>query len=324
MNATTRTLLPLVYILAAAAWLGLPFVGSAVLNDWQFRASTLIMLATSWNMMANAGLISLGHSAFWGVGSYAAILAASRLGLPLLPALCVAIGAGAVLGLIIGAVTGSLRGIFFAIATLALAEGLRATAFMTNGLTGGAVGLFLPQGHRPTRLMLETTAAGAAIAAVLVALLLVRSRYHYAFRAMRSNESACQMLGVDPRRFRIGIVTLSGAVASCAGGLNAWYGGFLDPDTAFTLTFTIQAQIATILGGIHFVAGPVIGSILIVGLADATRILLGDVPGASQLAYGIILVLAVLFMSGGLCGAVVRRLRTKPAKTGPQVAGALP
>ncbi len=297
-----RRAMPVFWLIAGLAWLGLPLFGSATFNDWQFRTSTLIMLATSWNMMANAGLISLGHSAFWGVGSYAAVLAANRLGLSLLPSLAVAVGVGLVLGFVIAAVTGSLRGIFFAIATLALAEGFRALAFVIPGLTAGAAGLFLAPVHRPGRLTLDVTAAAAAALSVLVALLLVRSRSHFAFRAMRSNESACEMLGVNPRRFRIGIVSLSSAIACCAGALNALFGGFLDPDIAFTLTFTIEAQIATILGGIHLVLGPVVGSILIVALSDGSRLALGNLPGASQLAFGVVLVLAVMFMERGLCG----------------------
>ena len=298
---------------AGLLWVALPLLGSATFNDWVFRTSTLIMLATSWNMMANAGLISLGHSAFWGMGSYAAVLAANRWGLPLAGSLSVAIAVGVALGVAVATATGALRGIFFAIATLALAEGLRALAFVIPGVTAGAAGLFLAPALRPNRITLDIMAAALAVVSVAVAALLVRSRSHYAFRAMRSNESGCQMLGIDPRRFRIAVVSLSGAIACCAGGLNALFGGFLDPDIAFTLTFTIQAQIATILGGIHLVLGPVVGSILIVALSDGTRLLLGNLPGASQLAYGLVLVLGVLFMDRGLCGWLMRIRWLRPA-----------
>jgi branched-chain amino acid transport system permease protein len=289
-------------IVAAAALVVSTFVDRPQINDWLFRISTLVMLATSWNLMANAGLISLGHSAFWGVGSYAAVLSANKLGLNIIGSLLAAAVMGAVLGAILAVVTGRLRGIFFAIATLALSEGLRISALMLPDVTGGAVGLFLRQELRPQQSHLFLTGALLAIASVVVAALIAASRLQYASRAMRNNEAAAQMLGIDPGMHRAVIVTISGAMASTAGGMNSWYGGYLDPEVAFTLHFTILSQIAPILGGIYTVAGPVVGAIAIVGFSEGTRIGLGTVEGFSQLAFGVILVGCVLFMPNGLVG----------------------
>src|SRR5512140_135905 len=131
-------------VLGAALSIGclaLPFFSTAVVNDWIVSAASLMILAYSWNMAANAGLISLGHSAFWGLGSYAAILAANRLGWPLVFSLVPAVAAGAAVGALLAVITGRLRGIFFAISTLALSEGLRVLAIMTPGFTGGGEGM---------------------------------------------------------------------------------------------------------------------------------------------------------------------------------------
>lgn len=279
-------------------------MGSPQVSDWLFRVSTLAMLAVSWNLMANAGLISLGHSAFWGLGSYASVLSANKFGLSLPASLIVAMLCGAVLGVFLAVATGRLRGIFFAIATLALSEGMRISAFMLPDVTGGAVGLYLSQSLRPSSTMLYLVGALAAVAAVVVSYLISLSRFHFACRAMRNNEAAAQMLGINPYRYRMGLLAISGSMASCAGGINAWYGGYLDPEVAFTLHFTILSQIAPILGGVHTVVGPVIGSFAIVIIAEASRILLGQQEGFSQLIYGFVLILGILFMPQGIWGAI--------------------
>lgn len=294
-------------VLSALGLVASTFWDAPQINNWLFRASTLIMLATSWNLMANAGLVSLGHSAFWGVGSYAAIMSANAWSGSILGTLVVALLAGALMGLIVAAVTGGLKGIFFAISTLALSEGLRISALMLPDVTSGAVGLFLRQDLRPSQQTLYLVAALAAVASVGVALLISCSKLQFASRAMRDNEAAAQMLGIAPRRQRMIIVAISGAMASAAGAINAWYGGYLDPEVAFTLHNTILAQIAPILGGIHTLAGPVIGSFAIIALSEGTRIWFGNMEGVSQMTFGLVLVVCILFLPRGIEGVMHRR-----------------
>lgn len=304
MSNLADNALKLTAIALAAAFLASPLLEMPQVNDWLFRIATLIMLATSWNLMASAGLISLGHSAFWGVGSYAAILSANSGGLPVLVSLGFSAVFGALLGIFLAIATGRLRGIFFAISTLALSEGLRVAAFMLPDVTGGAIGLFLNAQLRPSLDTLYFIGAVGAVLSVLIAYLLSQSRFHFACRAMRNNEPAAQMLGINPFRYRMALLAISGAMASCAGGLNAWYGGYLDPGIGFNLHFTILAQIAPILGGIYTIAGPVVGSVVIVAISEGTRILLGEQQGVSQLLYGVILITGILLMPKGLWGAV--------------------
>lgn len=304
-------------ILAALALVGSTFWDAPQINNWLFRISTLIMLATSWNLMANAGLVSLGHSAFWGVGSYTAILAANAWGGSVFTTVAVALLTGAAMGALLASVTGSLKGIFFAIATLALSEGLRISALMVPEITGGAVGLFLKQELRPSQQALYLFGALAAVASVGVAIAISCSKLQFASRAMRDNEAAAQMLGIAPRRQRLIIVAISGAMASAAGAINAWYGGYLDPDVAFTLHTTILAQIAPILGGIHTLAGPVIGSLAIVALSEATRIWFGSVEGVSQLTFGLVLIVCILFLPKGIEGLIRGRRARRKAPAAP-------
>lgn len=301
------------------AGLAIIFFGSAVHNDWLFRVTTLTMLAVSWNLMANAGLVSLGHSAFWGVGSYATVLSINAFGLPFVLGFVPAIAVGALLGVFLAATTGRLRGIFFAISTLALSEGLRVMALMLPDLTGGAAGIFLDNSLRPTPSVLYLTGFAGAVICIAIAYAISRTRFHYACRGMRSNESAVQMLGVDPRLYRLGVMAISGAMASWAGAIYASYGGYLEPELAFSLHFTILSQIAPILGGIHTLAGPVLGSAAIIFLSELTRIWLGMREGWSLLIYGVILVVCIMFMPRGIVGFWTdARLRRRSAEKRPR------
>jgi branched-chain amino acid transport system permease protein len=130
-------------------------------------------------------------------------------------------------------------------------------------------------------------------------------------RAMRDSESAVQMLGVNPARFRIGVTTLSGAMASCAGVVSVWYTGYLDPGSAFDLKVTISAQIAPLFGGLYTIVGPVIGSIAVLALSEFTRLYFNYSGGVGLLVYGCMLVFGVLAMPRGLVG--LRKQRAKRA-----------
>ncbi len=272
------------------------------LSDWATRLATLILVAVSWNMMANAGLISLGHSGFWGLGAYSAALLANALHIPFWLSIAPAILLGGIFGAFLAYITGRLRGLFFAIATLATSEALRVVALMVPKLTGGAEGVFVFDQLRPDRITMTTFSLCLTAIAVAVSYLLLKSRYQYALRAMRDSESAVQMLGVNPARFRIGVTALSGAMASCAGVVSVWYTGYLDPGSAFDLKVTISAQIAPLFGGLYTIIGPVIGSIAVLALSEFTRLYFNYSGGIGLLVYGCMLVFGVLAMPRGLVG----------------------
>lgn len=278
--------------------------GSAVVADVTFRIATLLMISVSWNLMAGAGLVSLGHSGFWGLGSYAAALCVNKLGFSFALSLVPATIIGAIIGALLAVITGRLRGIYFAICTLALSEGLRIVAVMLPDLTGGANGLYLDASKHPGPHVVTLVASLGAVATVFLSWLLSRSRYQFAFRAMRDNEAASQMLGVEPGRYRIAIMALCGAMASFAGGINVWRGGYLDPSVAFELITTINSQIAPILGGIYTLPGPPIGAVLTIALSEVTRLALGNIVGASLLIFGALLVVIVLVLPNGVYGAL--------------------
>jgi branched-chain amino acid transport system permease protein len=291
------------------------WIGAPVLNDWLFRVSLLALLTVSWNLMANAGLISLGHAAFWGAGTYATVLLANAIGvspLLMLPGACVC---GATLGLALAVATGRLRGIFFAISTLALSEGLRVVAFMLPGVTGGASGVFVGGAWRASPHAVLVAAVIVAAACLALMGLLTLSPIFFASRAMRNNERAAQMLGLDPRRYRMIVLAIAGAIAAVAGGLSIAYSSYVEPDAAFSMEFTIFPQIAALLGGLYTIWGSAVGAIAIVTMQDLTRSLLTGRPGVSLATFGCLLILCVLYMPRGVAGlaAMIARRRASAA-----------
>lgn len=315
-NARTVWVAGLSLLLGLAVLL-VPFSDSPIAIDIGFRICMLIILAVSWDLMAGAGLISLGHSAFWGLGNYAAIISANGLGFNLALSLLPATLSGALLGAGLAVITGRLRGIYFAISTLAASEGLRVLAVMLPDVTGGSNGIYLDTTLAPNPLVVNITGSIGAIAGAIVAVLIARSRYHFALRAMRNNESAAQMLGIEPLRYRVGIMAISGAMASLAGGISMWRGGYLDPSMAFDLLTTINTQIASILGGIYTIPGPIIGAAAAIALGELTRIFFGQFVGVSLFIFGIVLTLLVLRLPNGIYGGLRQqwlRLRSDSSK----------
>jgi branched-chain amino acid transport system permease protein len=309
-----------IWTLGCALALLMPLFGTPMMVDFAFRACSLVVLAVSWNLMASAGLISLGHSAFFGLGAYAAILTANASGAPFWLTLVIALAAGTLLGSGLALVTGRMRGIYFAIATLAVSEGLRVVAVMLPDLTGGAKGAYLASKNFPGVISINLAMGIAAVGTCLIAWAISRSRYHFAFRAMRANEHAAQMLGIYPLKYRVAITAVSGSVASLVGGIEVWHGGYLDPGIAFDLHITITSQIAPILGGLYTLSGPVLGAIATILLGDATRIGLGHIQGASLLFFGMVLVVCILYLPQGIRGGLSELLHRRSATSAPSPA----
>jgi ABC-type branched-subunit amino acid transport system ATPase component/ABC-type branched-subunit amino acid transport system permease subunit len=292
-------------------------------TDWAFQIAVLIPLAISWNIMGGAGLLSLGQSAFWGVGYFASAIVSHASFGSFTASLVVALFTGMFAGAVLALLTGRLRGVFFAISTLALSEGLRVVATMMPDLTGGAAGIYVDNAVAPAPWVIVAAAVGFAGLSVLVSLVLSWSPLQLAMRAMRNNEHASQMLGINPLFYRTLVSGLCGGMAAIAGCLGGWRGGYVTPEIAFDLNYAILAQIAPILGGIYTVPGPILGSIAVVILSELTRLLLAQ-EGYGLLIYGLVLAVAIKYMPHGLYALFVRPPQpvpqTSPAFASPAAA----
>lgn len=262
-------------------------------------------VALSWALLGNlGGMVSFGHSAFFGVGAYVSALATMKLGWPVLAALPLG-AAGAALAALTMLPALRLRGPYFALAILAYAHIFRIVATEWRAVTGGAGGLAqiapLPQW--------ANAAPGSKTAAYLVVLTLVllcvliyarirASDHGLALRAMHDSEDATRVLGVNSTVLKGAMLLVSGAMAGLFGAFNAHYIGFLEPDYAFSGNWVTLPIVAAIFGGYRSIAGPVLGA-LAVYLADQL-LFKTFLPSGHQLVLGLLLVLMILFSPAGL------------------------
>jgi branched-chain amino acid transport system permease protein len=314
---SARGLLAIAATVGFLALIPLSVASNTLLN---FLVFTLIIAiaAQGWNILGGyGGQFSFGHAAFFGTGAYATAILQVHLGLNAWIAFAIGIGAGALVGLVIGFLSfrSGLRGSYFALITLAFAEVLRILA-NASAVTGGAAGILIKLDVRPANFQFHSRAAFFWIALAIVAVVLVvtrwleHSRFGAQLMAVRENEDAARALGVDALKVKLGAITLSAAVTAAAGCLYAQYFLYLDSTIAYGVWISVEALLAPIVGGIGTVFGPLIGALALHGLGNLTSLMVGRIPGIDLVVYGVLLVLVVAFAPNGLLG-LVTRLRTR-------------
>jgi branched-chain amino acid transport system permease protein len=269
-----------------------------------------VVIATAWNILGGyAGYVNFGTSAFFAMGAYTAVFLILTTKAPL-PVLILAGGlVSALLGLGIGYLTLRLRGTFFSIATLALSVVLQ-TVIMNWELVGGSRGLsVLRPGGPPFGnyvVFLFTVMVGLAVAAVLTARFIERSRIGRGLAALRDSEDAAECMGVPTLRLKLFATTVSGFLLGVAGAPFPYYVTFVEPNSAFAIDYAVNALAMPMIGGTTTWIGPVIGAVLL-----ATAQQLATVTISSELnllIVGVVLVLFVVVAPEGLVG-LARRLR---------------
>ncbi|MBI2157384.1 MAG: branched-chain amino acid ABC transporter permease [Candidatus Rokubacteria bacterium] len=292
----------------------------------QFFLDTLILillwgaLSAAWNVAGGyAGQVSLGHSAFFGIGAYSAALLSARYGqspwIGMLIGMVLSVGAG----LIIGYLSNRLRGPYFALSTIAFSQVLLIVASRWRGFTAGSEGIPVP--FRPGFATLGLGhVAWAYLALALAALFygiqvyLERSRVGYQLAGVREDEDAAEALGIPSRRLKVIAVTASAALTSVCGTLWAQYVGFVDPFYVFSVDLSIRFALNAIIGGLGTALGPWLGSILITALETYLRATFSGMKtgfaGIYLVIYGVALILVVRFVPEGLAG-VAARLRAR-------------
>jgi len=281
----------------------------------------VIAAAGLWLLTGLSGQLSLGQGAMMAIGAYTTSLLLKHWpDLPMIAVVVAAVVVTAAAGGIVGAAAARLRGPYLAGVTLALSVALPQVAIHYSGIFGGEEGLTVPTPAAPAWLGLdfpqEQWMAWLALAGGLVTLVLLsnlsRSSLGRSFRAVRDDETAAALAGVNLAWTRIVAFLVSAACAGLAGSLFAYWVGLTAP-AAFGLSLSLQLLSAIIIGGLGSLAGAVWGSILLVlvpvltGNLASGLALSSDVSNNLPLAiYGAVLVLAVLVFPGGIQGGLSR------------------
>jgi len=269
---------------------------------FHFYLMLWITMATGFNISSGfSGYMPFGYVAFYGVGAFTTAILVKKLGLPVLAALPLSGVAGLVLALLF-APTLRLSGIYFAIVSLALAAICRlAITNMPENITGGSFGLQL--GSRAEPLLSFYVMMVVMVAAVGSALWLSRSRLGKALRAVRDDAQAADMMGVNITRVRLYGWLISAFFPAVCGGVEAWYTNVVDTETAFNTLITAKTVIYAVAGGLGTVAGPIVGTIVMVWLDE---LIWRQFPLLNLLILGVATVLLVLFLPRGIVGTVLR------------------
>jgi branched-chain amino acid transport system permease protein len=264
-----------------------------------FRLMVMITLAEAWNLLAGyGGLVSLGTASFVGIGAYALTGLVNNAHLPLYLAIPGAGFAAATLALLVSSAVFRLRGLYFTVGTLALAEALRMFMVNYDGF-GGASGLFLSQ-DPPGLYALFCIAIGLMAFTTLVITIATASRFSILLRAVCDDEDAAAQIGVKAFRIKLVAFVLASFLMGMAGALQGLKVGTVEPYGMFGIQWTVSVLSIVIIGGQGLRLGPVVGAFFVITLGE----ILADYPALHLAITGVILIVVIRFAPKGLVGLV--------------------
>ena len=329
---------------------GLVLFPNFVQSPYALHIMILFFLSTimgsSWNIIGGyTGQYSVGHAAYFGAGAYTTMILMQYKQIPPWYGMLAGIGVALIVSLIIGSICFRLRGPYFVLASIAVAEILRLSAMNLKEITNGAEGILTTEipplkigGTIITDFLSKVpfyyTGLAIALLTILVTLLVQNSKLGYYFQAIREDQDAAHSLGINLTLHKNVALALSAAFTSLAGSFYAIYIGFIDPPTVLSLDISVQIVLICIIGGIGTIWGPVIGSLVLVPLSEALRsnliaqlffkagiaeesgfgmFLKEHLAHAHALIYGILVVIVILFMPDGVLG-FIRQLAKKKSQ----------
>jgi branched-chain amino acid transport system permease protein len=286
-----------------------------------FRIATIIamfvVMATAWNIIGGiTGYAAFGNVAFFGIGAYTTGMLIAKAKWPFLLALPLAPVAAALFAALVGLPLLRLRGHYFAVASLgvgvAVGELVQNIDYHGQPLFGGASGLFLPIYSIDNRgLFFFYLMVLAAATSIAVTWWVLRSRFGYGLIAIRENEEAAAVLGVNTTAYKVAAFALAAALTGLAGGIFAQWNVFINQDTAFPIEYNVQMILMALLGGTGTVFGPAAGAVLLqllIQFLGGTLPISFELPFVSdtarpivaQVILGLLLVGVVIFVPRGV------------------------
>ena len=315
MGLTRNRLGLLAGLVAVAAALAAPAVADDAMQRTLAGVFMFAGLASAWNIIGGfTGYASFGNVVFFGLGGYtvAVLMVHARLGFWM--ALPVAVAVGAFYAALVGLPVLRLRGHYFAIATLGVAEGTREVVLNLAGLTGGGAGISLPvlgaqaitaSPGNTGFYYLFLAAMGVTVA---VAFAVSRSRFGYGLRAIHDDEQGAAATGINTTRAKLAAFALSGALTSLIGALFAFQQVAIYPERLFSVEITVLMVAMAVIGGVGTVVGPVIGAVALQLLAEYLR---QRYLNLHLIVFGTLLASVVILMPEGLMSAGTRAWRER-------------
>jgi branched-chain amino acid transport system permease protein len=311
----------------AAKFWGVSFLVAAALmvltrgfftNEYFFFAGYVVLqyivLSTAWNILGGyTGYTNFGVGAFFAVGAYSSVVLHKLTSLPV-PVMIVVGGLmSGILGFGMGYLTLRLKGVFFAIATLALA--IVAQTFIVNwDYVGGSRGVYVIRPQQAPLYgsyiqYLYSLMLVLAWVSVAIARTIERSRLGLGFNAIRDDEAAAEAGGVPTLRLKLISTTLSGALMGMAGAPLPYYVTYLDPASSFNLSYAVNSVAMPLIGGMTSWIGPVIGAVLLGTIQQLATVTISS--ALNLLIVGVLLIAFVIIAPNGIVGLVQARRRAR-------------
>ena len=304
-----------ILIAAAAVIFGITrWIGNSYAFFAAYVVVQYIVLGTAWNILGGyTGYVNFGITAFFAIGAYSSVVLYKLTPWLPLPAMIVVGGVmAALVGLGTGYLTLRLRGVFFSIATLALAVVVQ--TLITNwDFVGGARGAYVLRprmapligGEYIQYLFLVMLGLGVIVRATARAI--ERSSLGYGFAAIRDDEAAAEASGVPTLKLKLIATALSGGFMGMAGAPLPYYVTYLDPASGFSLNYAVNAIAMPLIGGTSSWLGPVIGAVLVGGLQEYLRVTISS--AINVLVAGVLMVAFVILAPQGIVGLFQRKKR---------------
>ena len=285
----------LLVLFGLAGWaLALPHYGSEFAVSMALTCLMYAALSSSWGLFCGSTrYLSLATSAFFGIGAYTSALALEQVSW--WGAIALGAGIAAAVAIVMGAAVLHLRGTYFAVLTFGMTELIRHAISYWEKQVTGTVGRVLTV--VPERDTVYLTVLGLAVAAVLVSIVVRRSRFGLAMAGIGSDEQRAQTLGVNTRLVKIGGFALTAAFAGAVGAAMSVRWTYIDPHTVFNPFIGFQTVLIALIGGAATLWGPLLAAVVFSLLAETLRL---QAPHVYMMSLGALLILCVLYLPGGL------------------------
>jgi branched-chain amino acid transport system permease protein len=350
---STHGKIPVGLIIAVPVLIILFLFPKMVSDPYMLHLMILLFLSTimgeSWNILGGyTGQYSVGHAAYFGTGAYVTMVLMQFKQIPPWYGMWAGMAMAVVVALIIGSICFRLRGPYFVLASIAVAEIIRLSAINLKDITNGAEGILSTEippfkiggaviTDFLTKVPFYYIGLVLALITIVVTWLAQHSKLGYYIQAIREDQDAAHSLGINLTIYKNVALVISAVLTSLAGSFYAIYVGFIDPPTVLGLDTSVQIVLICIIGGIGTIYGPVIGALVLVPVSEALRsnlfaqaifktglvspdsgfgnFLKENLAHAHALIYGILVVVVILFMPDGVLGFIKHLIKRRKRMT---------